>query len=85
MKLYSTTSERDRFENLATLFGIIQSLDYLERAYVRDSISQTQYAPACVKLLAQFKTILKLVAGDIAGSVDEFMAQYNVSVLLSGL
>lgn len=47
---------------------------------MRDSITQSQYAPACVKLLAQFKTILKLVAGDIAGSVDEFMAQYNVSV-----
>ncbi|TIA97123.1 hypothetical protein E3P92_03499 [Wallemia ichthyophaga] len=78
VRLYSNTAERDRFENLATLFGIIHSLDYLERAYVRDSITQSQYAPACVKLLAQFKTILKLVAGDIAGSVDEFMAQYNM-------
>ncbi|TIB68862.1 vacuolar protein sorting-associated protein 28 [Wallemia mellicola] len=93
VKLYNTTNERDKYENLATLFGIIQSLDYLERAYVRDSINQsecvvldsysaayqsTRYSPACVKLLAQFKTILKLVAGDIAGSVDEFMAEYKM-------
>ncbi|EIM19388.1 vacuolar protein sorting-associated protein 28 [Wallemia mellicola CBS 633.66] len=78
VKLYNTTNERDKYENLATLFGIIQSLDYLERAYVRDSINQSEYSPACVKLLAQFKTILKLVAGDIAGSVDEFMAEYKM-------
>lgn len=80
------------------MFGIIQSLDYLERAYVRDSINQsecvvldsysaayqsTRYSPACVKLLAQFKTILKLVAGDIAGSVDEFMAEYKVRSLVA--
>jgi hypothetical protein len=29
-------------ESLANLFGIVVSLEYLERAYVRDSVTQEQ-------------------------------------------
>ena len=42
VRLYNTNSERERYESLATLYGIIVALDYLERAYVRDSISASQ-------------------------------------------
>ena len=31
-------------DELATLYGLIVSLDYLERAYVRDSITSAQCA-----------------------------------------
>lgn len=39
VRLYTTPAERERAENLATLYSIIVSLEYLERAYVRDSVS----------------------------------------------
>lgn len=42
VRLYSTNSEREKFTTLATLFGIITALDYLERAYVRDSITAAE-------------------------------------------
>ncbi len=42
-RLYTTNTEREKHENLATLFGIIVALDYLERAYVRDSITAAEY------------------------------------------
>ena len=42
VRLYSTNSEREKYSTLATLFGIIISLDYLERAYVRDSITAAE-------------------------------------------
>lgn len=38
VKLWSTNADREKYENLATLYGIIVSLDHLERAYVRDTI-----------------------------------------------
>ncbi|KAA1136290.1 Vacuolar protein-sorting-associated protein 28 [Puccinia graminis f. sp. tritici] len=41
-KLYSTNAEREKYDNQATLYSIILSLEYLERAYVRDSITQAQ-------------------------------------------
>ena len=43
VRLYLTNTEREKYESLATLFGIIVSLDYLERAYVRDSITAAEY------------------------------------------
>jgi hypothetical protein len=79
---------------MATLFGIIVSLDALERAYVRESVSEAQYAPACTRLLAQYKTISKLVITSdghdggvnampgipVVKDVQDFMTQFKVSV-----
>jgi len=42
VRLFATNADRERIDELATLFSIITSLDYLERAYVRDSITQSQ-------------------------------------------
>ena len=42
-RLYTTNAERERYGLLATLFGIIVSLDYLERAYVRDSVPAAEW------------------------------------------
>ena len=44
VRLYSTNAEREKYSTLATLFGIIIALDYLERAYVRDSITAAEWA-----------------------------------------
>ena len=43
VRLWSTNAEREKYESLATLYGIIVALDYLERAYVRDSVTASQY------------------------------------------
>ena len=42
VRLYNTNAEREKYNTLANLFGIIISLDYLERAYVRDSITAAE-------------------------------------------
>jgi len=39
VRLYSGNAERERFNLLATLFGIIVALQHLERAYVMDSVT----------------------------------------------
>ena len=43
VRLYTTNVERERSENLATLYSIIVSLEYLERAYVRDSVTGKEF------------------------------------------
>lgn len=78
VRLYTTNAERERTENLATLYSIIVSLDLLERAYVRDSVTSRDYAPACTRLLAQYKSLMKLVGEEIGG-VETFMKRYRVS------
>lgn len=49
-RLYTTNAERERYESLATLFGIIVSLDYLERAYVRDAVTAAECVPTPLPL-----------------------------------
>ncbi|KAF8065362.1 vacuolar protein sorting-associated protein 28 [Lyophyllum atratum] len=77
VRLYTNNADRERYNNLATLFGITVALDYLERAFVRDSITAAEYSPACTRLIAQYKTMLKLV-GDSVPSIEEFMARYRM-------
>ena len=38
VRLHTTNAERERYNLLATLFGVIVALDNLERAYMRDSV-----------------------------------------------
>ena len=42
VRLYTNNAEREKYGLLATLFGIIVSLEYLERAYVRDSVPASE-------------------------------------------
>ena len=93
VRLYSTNADRERTENLATLYSIIVSLEYLERAYVRDSVTGKEwavcystipltrrYAPACIRLLAQYKSLIKLLGEDLGGigGVETFMKRYKM-------
>ncbi|KAF8232724.1 ESCRT-1 complex, Vps28 subunit [Tricholoma matsutake] len=77
VRLYTTNAEREKYNLLGTLYGITVALDYLERAFVRDSITAAQYSPACTRLIAQYKTMLRLV-GDSVPSIEEFMTKYRM-------
>ncbi|KAI6026936.1 hypothetical protein PISMIDRAFT_30999 [Pisolithus microcarpus 441] len=76
VRLYTTNAEREKCSLQATLFGIIVALDFLERAYVRDSITAAEYSPACPRLLSQYMTMLKLVKDSIL-SIEEFMTRFR--------
>ncbi|KAJ9475328.1 Vacuolar protein sorting-associated protein 28 [Pseudozyma hubeiensis] len=86
-RLYTNNHDRERYENMATLFSLIVALDYLERAYVRESISEKEYAPACTRLLAQYKTMLKLIVDQEKHSskpindLADFMRIYKMNYL----
>ncbi|KJA22744.1 hypothetical protein HYPSUDRAFT_66750 [Hypholoma sublateritium FD-334 SS-4] len=77
VRLYANNSEREKYNTLATLYGIIVALEYLERAYVRDSITSAEYSPACTRLLSQYKTMVKLVGSDVPNT-NEFMKRYRM-------
>ncbi|PVG03490.1 putative VPS28-protein [Serendipita vermifera] len=80
VRLYTSNTEREKYESMATLYGIIVALDYLERAYVRDAVPAGDYAPKCVQLLGRYKTMWSLVNGKdwVGGDVEEFMKRYRM-------
>lgn len=59
IRLYSTGKQRELLESLAELFSVIVTLDKLEKAYLRDLIGSEEYTPACLRLIAQYNTLLK--------------------------
>lgn len=43
VKLYKNNTERELYDNMADLFAIIQTVEYLEKAYIKDSITPQEY------------------------------------------
>ncbi|KAK9462326.1 vacuolar protein sorting-associated [Lipomyces oligophaga] len=79
VRLYRTSAQRDLYESLAEIYAIIVTLDFVEKGYVKDTISQAQYTTICSRLLAQYSTILK--NQDVANEfqdLDSFRRQYDI-------
>ncbi|KAF1814082.1 vacuolar sorting-associated protein [Eremomyces bilateralis CBS 781.70] len=58
VKLSTTSAERDLYESLAEVYSIIVTLDALERAYLKDSVTDAEYTETCNRLLKQYKSNL---------------------------
>ncbi|PGG97283.1 hypothetical protein AJ79_09269 [Helicocarpus griseus UAMH5409] len=58
VKLSSTSAERDLYESLAEIYSIILTLDGLEKAYIKDAITEAEYTETCARLLKQYKSSL---------------------------
>lgn len=58
MKLSETVAERDLNDSLAEIYSIIITLDGLEKAYIKDSIPESEYTELCNRLIKQYKSNL---------------------------
>lgn len=78
IKLYRNPREREKIDNLAELFAVINTLQCLEKAYIKDSVQAKEYTSNCSKLLVQFKAAFKQVQGDDYPTVETFMTKYRL-------
>jgi len=58
VKLHTSSAERDLYESLAEIYSIIVTLEAIERAYLKDSIPESDYTDTCSRLLKQYKSNL---------------------------
>eukprot|EP00898_Chlorokybus_atmophyticus_P003952 jgi/Chlat1/4558/Chrsp29S04463 len=77
VRLWNDKKEREMYESFADLYAIIKTTEKLEKAYVRDAVTPAEYEPACLKLIAQFKT-LKSSLKDTVPDVERFAATYKL-------
>ncbi|CAG8505432.1 43_t:CDS:2 [Dentiscutata heterogama] len=77
VRLYTNNKDREKYENLADVYAIIVTMEHLEKAYVRDSVTAAEYTPSCAKLIAQYKTAMNLVC-DLIPDVEQFMKEYKL-------
>ncbi|CAN1284376.1 Vacuolar protein sorting-associated protein 28 homolog 2 [Linum perenne] len=65
------------YENFAELYAIIKATEKLEKAYVRDIVSSSEYETECQKLIAHFKTLSSTLK-DTIPSIERFADTYKM-------
>jgi hypothetical protein len=60
IKLWDNSRERRKFDDMADLYAIIKTTEYLEKAFIKDAINVEQYESACARsvLVSQIHTNL---------------------------
>lgn len=61
VKLYKNAREREKHDNQADLYAVVNTLQHLEKAYIRDCVTPKEYTAACSKLLVQYRAAFKQV------------------------
>ncbi|KAL2809330.1 VPS28 protein-domain-containing protein [Aspergillus granulosus] len=79
VKLSSSSAERDLYESLAEIYSIIVTLDGLEKAYIKDVVTEAEYTETCTRLLKQYKSTLgdETVAGEF-GDLESFKRTWGL-------
>ncbi|CAG2193901.1 vacuolar protein sorting-associated protein 28 homolog isoform X1 [Mytilus edulis] len=77
VKLYRTARDREKYDNMADLYAVINTLQSIEKAYIKDAIQAKEYTAACSKLLVQYKIAFKQVQSEFK-TVEEFMKKYRL-------
>jgi ESCRT-I complex subunit VPS28 len=80
VKLVSSSGERDLYESLAEIYSIIVTLDGLEKAYIKDVVTEAEYTETCTRLLKQYKSSLgdETVAREFV-DLESFKRTWGVS------
>jgi len=78
VKLYNNPKEREKYDNQSELFAVINTLQNLEKAYIKDLVPATEYTPQCLKLLVQYKAAFRQVQGREFPDVETFMRKYRL-------
>lgn len=77
VRLYKTSREREHFDNLADLYAVVNSIQCLEKAIIKDCVTPKEYTAACSKLLVQYQAAFKQVQHEF-GTIEEFMKKYHL-------
>jgi ESCRT-I complex subunit VPS28 len=79
VKLSTTNAERDLNDSLAEIYSIIVTLDGLEKAYLKDSITEADYTETCSRLLKQYKSNLaNETVARAFGDLESFKKEWDV-------
>ncbi|KAF1988654.1 ESCRT-1 complex, Vps28 subunit [Aulographum hederae CBS 113979] len=79
VKLSTTSAERDLYESLAEVYSIIITLEALEKAYLKDSITESEYTETCSRLLKQYKSNLQdTTVANAFGDLETFKQEWDM-------
>ena len=77
VKLLTSPAERERYDNMADCYSVINTIQCLEKAYIKDAVTPKEYTAACSKLLTQFKAAFKQIDKEF-GTAEQFLKKYRL-------
>ncbi|KAI9759308.1 MAG: Vacuolar protein-sorting-associated protein 28 [Chaenotheca gracillima] len=79
VKLTTSNAESELYDSLAEIYSIIITLDAIEKAYIKDSITEAEYTETCSRLLKHYKAILndETVSAEFR-DLESFKQKWNV-------
>ncbi|EHH64494.1 hypothetical protein EGM_17720, partial [Macaca fascicularis] len=83
VKLYKNAREREKYDNMAELFAVVKTMQALEKAYIKDCVSPSEYTAACSRLLVQYKAAFRQVQGSEISTIDEFCRKFRLDCPLA--
>ncbi|CAB3375518.1 Hypothetical predicted protein [Cloeon dipterum] len=78
VKLFRNVRDREKYDNMGDLFAVINTLQHLEKAYIRDCVTPKEYTASCSRLLVQYKAAFNLVQGDEFPTIDAFVKKFRL-------
>lgn len=78
IELYTSSKERQAYDDQATLYAIILAIEHLERSYARDAVTQPTYVSECNKLISQFRLAEKAALPKLKMTTETFMKLYQM-------
>ena len=75
VRLYENARQREEIDNRANVYSLIQTIQALEKAYIKDAVTPHEYTKQCNILLDQFNAAFKLIK-DKFPDVQAFSKKY---------
>lgn len=75
VRLHDSARQREEIDNRANVYSLIQTIQALEKAYIKDAVSPNEYTKQCNILLDQFNAAFKLVKEKFP-DVESFSKKY---------
>ncbi|CAG0901470.1 unnamed protein product [Darwinula stevensoni] len=70
------------YDNMADLYAVVNTLQCLEKAYIRDAVTAKEYTAACSKLLVQVKAAFKQVQGEEFATIESFVKKFKLFITI---
>merc|ERR1712110_184808 len=81
--LEESQADREKYDNQGEVYAIVMSIEALEKAYVKDCLTQDQYVQQCNRLLAQYKQAWNLLDHSEIDNIESFVKIYTLKVPLA--
>ncbi len=77
VRLYENARQREEIDNRANVYSLIQTIQALEKAYIKNAVSPHEYTKQCNILLDQYKAAFKLIEERFS-TLESFKSTYLI-------